>query len=274
MSQKIPPLAHFTTLNPSVYLHRPPPTSSPSKDPDLVLLLGWMSATPRHLSKYTAAYEKLYPSSTILAVTTMVVDAVFSTTQTNLKRIDPVLEVLYSLPPDAKVLLHFFSNGGLFTAVMILNKYREKTGKALNIKAMVLDSTPGRATYTRTIRAMAVSLPKNRFVYLLGEAILGVLFFFYRFSYFLRKRNDFVEEGRQATNDKRVVGEGRRLYVYSKEDDMVDWKAVEDHAREAKERGFGVRLEMFKGSGHAAHMLIDGKRYWGSVEKLWSGAEA
>lgn len=81
-----------------------------------------------------------------------------------------------------------------------------------------------------------------------------------------------MEEGRQAINDKRVVGEGRRLYVYSKEDDMVDWNAVEDHGREAEERGFGVQLEMFEGSGHAAHMLKDGTRYWASVEKLWSGA--
>ena len=78
-----------------------------------------------------------------------------------------------------------------------------------------------------------------------------------------------------ALND-RVEGvsgptEARRLYLYSEADKMVDYRAIEAHAADAKAKGFDVKLEKFVGSPHVAHARADEKAYWGAVRELWDG---
>lgn len=71
-------------------------------------------------------------------------------------------------------------------------------------------------------------------------------------------------------NDGDEVKETRRCYIYSEEDELVDWRDVEDHARDAEEKGFVVRREKVVGSGHCAHARGEGgKRYWETVRETW-----
>ena len=60
-----------------------------------------------------------------------------------------------------------------------------------------------------------------------------------------------------------------RLYVFSKKDELVPWKAVQQHAEAAKTSGLNVRCEVFEESAHVAHMRVDPKRYWASIQDLW-----
>jgi hypothetical protein len=68
-----------------------------------------------------------------------------------------------------------------------------------------------------------------------------------------------------------------RLYIYSKIDELIPYKDVEEHARQAKEelgiRGGGeggeVRLEKFENTSHVGHMRGDPERYWNSIQKVW-----
>ncbi len=79
-----------------------------------------------------------------------------------------------------------------------------------------------------------------------------------------------MESARRSLNDEKLFGkEGRRLYVYSTGDDMVRWQDVEEHAEEAREKGYAVDLEKFGKSGHAAHLILDPERYWRAVERVW-----
>ena len=51
---------------------------------------------------------------------------------------------------------------------------------------------------------------------------------------------------------------------------MVSSDDIESHALEARERGFIVSTEKFKGSGHCAHIRVgEGIRYWAIVRELW-----
>lgn len=51
---------------------------------------------------------------------------------------------------------------------------------------------------------------------------------------------------------------------------MVDWLDVEAHAQDAVKSGFVVRSEKFEGSGHCAHMRVEGgTRYWAIVKEMW-----
>lgn len=82
---------------------------------------------------------------------------------------------------------------------------------------------------------------------------------------------DPIEKLRRELNDRDVVKEASRCYVYSEEDQLVGWRDVEDHAREAEKRGFEVRRErMVGGGGHCAHARGEGgKRYWEVVREAW-----
>ena len=61
-----------------------------------------------------------------------------------------------------------------------------------------------------------------------------------------------------------------RMYVFSEEDEMVDYPDVVAHAEHAKEIGWKVSVEKFVGSKHCAHVVVDQERYWRLVGELWS----
>jgi hypothetical protein len=264
-------MEHFTRLSPSIYLHDPTSKPSPS-EPELILLCGWMDASMRNLAKYTSGYRARYPGSRIIVVTTSATDAVVRTNNANRKRVAPVLDIIYALQPGAKFLLHYFSNGGSWTTTMLAKAYKEKTGRPLPATAMILDSTPGRATYEATIRAFAVGLQRsNILIRILGTLVLRILFGLYKLIYWIRRTPDMIDIVREDLNDKSVFDTNTpRLYVYSEGDPMVDWRFVEDHQVEAQTVGYAVSKEKYVESGHCMHLLLDEKRYWGAVTKLWT----
>lgn len=273
------PLKDFKSLNPSVYIYKAVLSDKkPENDPDVILLCGWMDGTPRHISKYTTPYGTTYPNTTIIVVITTVKDAVFSRTHQNITRITPVVTQIASIAKqvsadesrDARILLHSFSNGGGYSAMLILQQWRELTGKAMNIQAMILDSSPGIPTLSRTVAAMSVSLPKFPLFRFLGILTLRLLYVFFIIAYTLSRRVDWVTRMRATHNDERFVKKaGRRVYVFSEEDEMVDWRDVVKHADEAEEKGYKVRKEMFVGSGHVSHMILQSERYWKVVKETW-----
>ena len=63
-----------------------------------------------------------------------------------------------------------------------------------------------------------------------------------------------------------------RLYIYSDNDQLVAQKDVAEHIAEAKELGFNVRAEYFKGSSHVSHARLDPDRYWDAVRNVWADA--
>jgi pimeloyl-ACP methyl ester carboxylesterase len=268
-------LGHFSHLNQAVYDHEPiitASTSLPSANaPDLILLITWMDASLRNIAKYTTGYAKLYPSARILLITTSSIDAAFISWIMNRNRIAPVLEVLYALPSDAKFLLHLFSNGGAFTAAFIADTYQKEVGRPLPVTALVLDSAPGKATYEDTVRAFAVSLPKNIILRFLGVALLKFFYGLYQLVCLLSRQEDMVERARKVLNSKSLFDvKTPRMYIYSVNDEMVPWQYVEEHAAEAEKLGYAVDKEKFVDSGHAAHLVSDEMRYWDAVKSLWS----
>jgi hypothetical protein len=272
MSQfKVPPgLEHFSRLNSSIWYYQPT-SRTPSNDPDFILLLGWMNAQPRHIAKYTARYEKLYPSAQILAITTSSYDAAFATTAANIKRISPALETLYILPPNSKLLLHFFSNGGGFTTALFAKCYKEKMGRPLPVTASVFDSSPGKVRWQALARAFAVALPKNIILRTIGILLLQFIFPLFKLGNLLTGQEDLVEKTRRELNDKTLFNlNAPRVYIYSIADDMVAWQDVEEHGDEASNLGYTVNQEKFLTSSHAGHLIEDPKRYWRIVQRLWS----
>lgn len=152
----------------------------------------------------------------------------------------------------------------------IARQYREEMGRRLTVERFILDSAPGKADIYASIRAFAVSLPSNPLLYYLGLASLYLLFGLYTIVYAAQRNDDFVEQVRKDLNDTELWEDwGRRLYIFSVGDQMVQHRAVEEHAMDADRLGFVVRKEKYGMSGHVAHMLQDSGRYWGAVQRFW-----
>jgi hypothetical protein len=78
---------------------------------------------------------------------------------------------------------------------------------------------------------------------------------------------------RRELNDSLLFPtEARRVYLYSKTDEMVDWETVEEHAMEAEEDGCQVERERFGNSKHVGHMMEDYDRYWAAIGRVVSGS--
>jgi hypothetical protein len=134
---------------------------------------------------------------------------------------------------------------------------------------MILDSTPGRATYAATLRAFSIGLPKNQVLYSIGWICMQVAFVLFKLRSLVE--GDMIELMRVKLNDRDVFPvETKRCYIYSAKDDMVQWQFVEQHAEEAKQLGYEVQTEKYLDSGHCGHLLADPKRYWQIVQTLWS----
>ena len=75
---------------------------------------------------------------------------------------------------------------------------------------------------------------------------------------------------RRNLNNKELLSPlGPRCYIYTKHDDLVDWRAVEDHGRQAAQKGWKVEMVEFKASSHVGHMKADPERYWNVIRKPW-----
>jgi len=73
---------------------------------------------------------------------------------------------------------------------------------------------------------------------------------------------NIITRVRRELNDPLLFPtQARRVYIYSKTDDMVDWETVEEHALEAEEDGVIVEKEMFDKSKHVGHLMADPLRY-------------
>jgi hypothetical protein len=263
---------HFTRLGPSSYISNfpPAPPNSPT-DPDLILFPSWLNAPPRPAYKYALGLHALYPSARIIILST--------TTQNNFLRTPwrlhaaalPVVKYIRGLDEDKrKILCVSFSNGGLLSLLNVAAHWRKLTDSPLPITAHIVDSAPGKPSFWSDIRAVSQGLPPNPVVQFLGKSVFTVVASLVTVAYRLFGIKHIVLRIRAKLNDTRLLPTGtRRTYIYSKEDDMVQWRAVEEHAADAQKLGWIVRTEEFEGSRHVAHMALEPERYWGTVKETW-----
>lgn len=271
-------------LSDYIYLHKPIEeqfsSSNNENSPKLTVLCTWMSAAPVHITKYIKSYQALYPHACILLIRTGPLDFAYHTQKTLERRLTPAVDVVRSICPldsqhsPPRVLLHIFSNGGSLQAVTLLRSYRAAVGQAFPVHATLMDSCPGPAKFDSAFRTLTLPLGgQPALIRLPMSGLIYALFGLWWNILFALGAPDPHETLWEGLNDKGLVKETKRVYIYSEADDMMDWQGVEEHARVARRRGWRVEMEKFEGSRHVAHVRVgDGVRYWGIVEKLWKGS--
>lgn len=279
------PFPGFTPISDRVYLRdghekaRP----CPADEPTSIVIFGWGDGQPKNVSKYADGYNKLFPTARIIVVLSKTLHASNQQEEARIQAMMPVIDLLFPTPtgdggPEQEsVLLHAMSNtGGIFVAAAVVAyQRRHGTDQQFPHTLLVCDSTPGSLDFASQVgrwsRAMAVGTAKYfpwPFVVTHG---LWYAFLWANWAWEWMKGSE--PSGVWATRvmlDKNIAsGEAPRLYLYSKEDEIIWWEDLEQAVAKVRELGWKTDLEMFEGSPHVGHMRLHPEQYWNKIVECW-----
>ena len=297
-------LADFVVIGPRTFLYTP----SRPKSGQLIILCTWLGAARKHISKYTALYRSIAPNARILLIESSfgILASTFFRQQRVIKFapaaavvMDTVAECEHqSLPhlkespnghlddkktspgirrstpsssqAQPKIILHVFSNGGMNSATHLLHVLRLCMDKRLALTGVLFDSCPGKGTsYWQTFDAIVLSFPKNIVGRFLGFLAVHC-FLIFIIVYIACGNENPATFWRRVPLEESSPARGA-CYLFSKEDRMIEWTDIEEHAEEARSKGWRVKEILFEGSGHCAHLTMNGSRYVEAVNSVWEG---
>lgn len=310
-TRKGPAIAGFTALSDQVFVRDASSDAVPRKgnDPTTVIIYGWGDGLPKHVAKYADGYRELFPAARQVVVLSPISRAMFSDLRQRSEHMEPVVRAVFGGDEAARgrrgsskaesegVLIHTMSNTGAVNYAATLHAYREAHGGAnANGKAttassspsptmphqlLIMDSTPGStdmstSNVARWSRAMAIGtaawFPWPSAV---TQAIWATVLCLNAMYAFLIGRESAGAWSRRAVNDEAYEAHAaRKLYMYSKEDDLISWEDIEAHVAETRERGWEADTELFEGSGHVGHMRKHPEQYWATIRASWERATA
>jgi hypothetical protein len=249
-------------------------------DPTTVIIYGWGDGQPKHVAKYADGYRTLYPQAKIIMVLAPILGTIYQSVERRTESMGPVIDEVFPTPYEnnERVLIHVMSNTGVVAFASTLNCYRARYGETMQLPYtfLVFDSTPGGTDFAdnavRWSRAMTVGT-KAWFPW--PVAMTQAMWFMFLCATnapeYLAGKETLAAFSRRAMNDMGLCSrDGSRLYLYSKEDDLIGWEDIEDHATIARSKGYKTMTELFVGSAHVAHMRDHPEQYWQAIQRGWS----
>ncbi|KAJ5365266.1 hypothetical protein N7517_008152 [Penicillium concentricum] len=283
------PFPGFTPISDRVYLRdgHEKAKSAPADEPTTIVISGWGDGMPKHVTKYSNGYHELYPSARIIVILSRTFQATNQSEEARIEAMMPVVDTVFPAPTGSgnekeRLLVHAMSNtGAIFTAATVIAyQRRHGTDKPFPHQLIVFDSTPGSLDFasqvSRWSRAMAVGTA-NFFPW---PFIIthGLWYAFLWANNLWEVLCGSVFSGVWADriiNDKScVTTDSNRLYLYSKEDEIIGYKDLEENVAHAKTLGYLADLEMFEGSSHVGHMRLHPEQYWSKISSSWKQAMA
>jgi hypothetical protein len=238
------------------------------------------------VAKYIDGYRLLFPHTRFVLIFSPILKTLYQTLEARSRNMVPVIEAVYpetlknpdtQTKPDERVLLHVMSNTGGINCAATMNAYTKHTkGAIFSHDMLVCDSTPGSTDFLPNVgrwsRAMALGAARwfpwpFAVTQTLAAVFLGCL---HGFGWLIGATSA-AEFSKLAVNDARFSDEGaKRLYLYSKEDDIILWEDIEKHAADARQKGFSVTAELFEGTPHVGHMRAHPEQYWAAIAAAWT----
>lgn len=286
------PLAFMQKVSDYVFFYRPSlqvVRTTAGGDPKAVLVFGWLNAKPQYLAKFVRQYQKLFPGSAILLIRSRL--EYLPSPDIARADVEPAVGLLRDFlagrprapnsyqdglssgeEEEPEILVHLFSNGGSCILYHLTQLYggagagagaaRAPAPAPLPRRVTILDSAPSpRFAYDEVLAGVASSLPPSpdrdavqlpaaaRLCAALGERFRG-----------LGPGGDYLRRWAGLQNDPAArAREARRLYLFGGADAVSPPRGIERHAGEAEARGFVVRREFFRGSGHVSRSYGPGR---------------
>lgn len=276
---------------------------SGSPPPKLILLATWSGALDSHIAKYVTKYRDLFPTSQILLIkSTRELFFSPSLVAEAIKPAVPVLRACFlsesstsarSKQQDGEemkkpeLLIHIFSMGGTSSLVRLLDAYSQpqppSTGPTSSSSSpsdqdgvlpphlKVLDSSPTIFRGSSLVNFLYLPLPNILPLRLiLSPLVYGFSYGWSSLVYLGIFPDALANWGRELNETHKNKSEVGRVYIYGDKDELVHTDDVENHSREAEEKGFRVlATEKFEKSRHVEHARKDEGRYWGVIQKAW-----
>ncbi|KAJ5278625.1 hypothetical protein N7478_003997 [Penicillium angulare] len=279
------PFPGFTPISDRVYLRNGQEKAkpAPANEPTTIIIYGWGDGMPKNVSKYTDGFHELYPSARILVVLSKTFHASSQPLDDRIEAMMPLVDTIFPTPtgssPDEpeRVLIHAMSNtGGIFlAATFVAYQQRHGTDKKFPHQLLVCDSTPGGLHFpsqvARWSRAMAVGTAK---FFPWPLIITQGLWYVYLWANWALEQLKGTEPSgnwavRTCLDHSICPTDVTRLYLYSKEDEIIWWEDLEENVAGVKAQGFPAELEMFDGSPHVGHMRLHPEQYWNRITNCW-----
>ena len=286
-SARLSQISGHLPSTPSVSTSAPPTPDTPSPTPhqsnlttpSAILIFAWGGATVLQLSRYVAKYSALYPSARIIPLGSPFSDFLPWPIRAQRQKEEGFDKILEACPPSEKdkngVLVHIFSNGGAYRFCIMATRYLLTTHMPLPIRAMVLDSAPSPASARSKAETVTTGMALTGPIRFISLILLLLALSLERMWTFVTWQNEPVSWARKVLNDPGIVKrDSARVYIYSLEDKVVDWRGVEAHAEEARRQGYTVETERFRGSQHVSHAKVHPERYWTVISRTWDIASA
>jgi predicted transposase YbfD/YdcC len=279
----------FTGLSDQV-LFRAASTTEPAdktkQQPRTVIIYGWGDGQAKHVAKYTDGFQQLFPSANQIMVLSPISRAMWQSREQRAENMTHVVKAAFpnedvGTHDEGSVLIHMLSNTGAIFYTSTLHAYREAYNRPLPHRLVVLDSTPG------TTEISLRTLPRLSHAMTLGTAAWFPWPFLVTqclWATFLAA-NHLVERitGRDSApltalktfqNPDMEDKSAKRLYLYSKDDQIILWSDIEEHIAESREQGWQADGVIYEGSGHVRHMQVHPEKYWKNIQIAWIEAMA
>lgn len=248
---------------------RPQTVLIPTGQPTLAILFGWTNGSLEHVKKYVQFYHERNLDVIIQLATGW--DFLYDRScRQSLRKYAKDLfheyKVLGSLS-EQRCVFHIFSNGGA-NSVRMLTEVLGETGSKLNVVGIVLDSNPGGFDDPNNgVIALSAAI-QNPVWKLMARIILGFIMWI---GYFFRTILGLKSPLHNASDMlcSQMVYPCPRLYLYSKEDNLIPWKDVEAHSERAKKNQLVVHTKRWEDSEHVQHFRKYPQEYNEALTKFY-----
>lgn len=281
-NRKIAKIPNFTPTNEQIYV-RDPSTDVPNSpdDPDMILIFGWGDGLPKHVAKYAEGFSTLYPAARQIIILGPISKFFFASLARRVTDMGPVVEALKDLvnpvaSKRSKIMIQAMSNSGGSNYASMLQAYRDKYATPLPHQLVIFDSTPGNPEWSwgrmlQWSRAMSMGManyfPWPEFITrgFMSLTIMAV----YIIGWLSRQEPAGKFAARVMDDPSYLSTETKKLYLYSKEDDMISYKDIEMYEAHARTKGYETQSVLFEGSPHVGHMRQHPEQYWNAIKNAW-----
>lgn len=279
-------LTPLQAIGQDIFYFKPDEPTVANVGPSLIVLSTWLGgATTSRIMKYVKGYLHFYPSSAILLIATRIIEILALPFSVLRRRLIPARDIMFhymtvKTQRPSSILWHIFSHGGCNTAIQLaLSIQYDAYGKQSpfylhrHIGGIILDCCPGDATFGNAYKAVTFSLPQSTLAQAIGRPILyptiGIITCL-QIVGLMRS----IKDMRTQLNDPALFGSStRRLYLYSKADQIVNWNDVQAHIKDARSKLKAAIIGIpFDKSPHCALVRDHADYYWEAIRLFWDGS--